>query len=379
MKKFSTASRLFALGTAFAMLPAIAQTSANAPGTSLSAASRTAATVPDGAGSAHCAFLANAPDQHKVVPGDTLWGISGRFLQHPWCWPQVWGLNREQIRNPHWIYPGQIVVFDRATGRLSLRGDGPGSEPGVVRLSPHTRAQNLPPQAISAIPLNAIQPFLTQPLIVGQNELASSPRIVAAADGHVFLGKGDKAYVRGDLKGSTEFQVFRPGEPLRDPDNNTIIGYEATYLGTLALDRAARAENEAHRFIVSGSTQEMGVGDRLVPIPAPTVANYVPHAPSAAVTGRVMTIPGGVTQGGQNNVVSINRGASSGIDVGTVLELYRYGPVISDRTEGRKLVQLPDEKYGAVFVFRVFDRISYGLVMQVSDSVQVGDVVSSPQ
>ncbi|MDB5852638.1 MAG: LysM peptidoglycan-binding protein [Herminiimonas sp.] len=379
MKKFSTASRLFALGTAFAMLPAIAQTSTNASVATVPATSRTAATVHDGAGSAHCGFLPDAPDQHKVVPGDTLWGISGRFLQHPWCWPQVWGLNRDQISNPHWIYPGQIVVFDRAAGRLSLRGDGAGSEPGVVRLSPHTRAQNLPQQAIPAIPLNAIQPFLTRPLIVERNELASSPRIVAAADGHVFLGKGDKAYVRGDLKGGTEFQVYRPGEPLRDPDTKTIIGYEATYLGTLALDRAARADNEAHRFIVSGSTQEMGVGDRLVPIPAPTVVNYAPHPPSAVVRGRVMAIPGGVTQGGQNNVISINRGASAGIDVGTVLELYRYGRVIADRTEGRKLVQLPDEKYGTVFVFRVFDRVSYGLVMQVSDSVQIGDIVRSPE
>jgi hypothetical protein len=239
--------------------------------------------------------------------------------------------------------------------------------------------QNLPPQGISAIPLNAIQPFLTRPLIVEQNELAGSPRIVAAPDGHVFLGKGDKAYVRGDLKGGSEFQVFRPGEPLRDPDTKTIIGYEATYLGTLALDRAARAENEAHRFIVSGSTQEMGVGDRLVPLPAATVVNYAPHAPAGVVSGRVMGIPGGVTQGGQNNVVSINRGASAGIDVGTVLELYHYGRVIPDRTEGRKLVQLPDEKYGTLFVFRVFDRVSYGLVMQVSDSVQVGDVVRSPE
>lgn len=379
MKKFSTASRLLALSTAFAILPAIAQTSANSSAASRPASSRMAPAVPDGAGSAHCAFLANAPDQHKVVRGDTLWGISGKFLQHPWCWPQVWGLNRDQIRNPHWIYPGQIVVFDRTTGRLSLRGEGGSGDPAVVRLSPHTRSQDLSPEAISAIPLNAIQPFLTQPLIIEKDELANSPRIVATADGHVFLGKGDKAYVRGDLKGGTEFQAFRPGVPLRDPDTKTVIGYEATYLGTLTLDRAARADNEAHRFIVSGSKEEMGVGDRLVPIPAPTIVNYMPHPPSGVVTGRVMAIPGGVTQGGQNNVISINRGAAAGIDVGTVLELYRYGRVISDHTDGRKLVQLPDEKYGTVFVFRVFDRVSYGLVMQVSDSVQVGDVVRSPE
>jgi nucleoid-associated protein YgaU len=363
MKKFSTASRILAFGTAFAILPAVAQTSANPSATALPATTRTTAAAPAAAGNAHCAFLANAPDQHTVVRGDTLWGISGKFLQHPWCWPQVWGLNRQQIHDPHWIYPGQVVVFDRTTGRLS----------------PQVRSEAMAQQAIPAIPVNAIQPFLTQPLIVEQDELANTPRIVAAADGHVYLGKGDKAYVRGDLNGGTAFQAFRPGVPLRDPDTNTIIAYEATYLGTLTLDRAARADNEAHRFIVSSSKEEMGEGDRLVPIPAPTAVNYVPHSPASEVLGRVMSVPGGVTQGGQNNVISINRGKSAGIDVGTVLELYRYGRVIPDRTDGGKPVQLPDEKYGTVFVFRVFDRVSYGLVMQVSDAVRVGDVVRTPE
>src|SRR4051794_14362158 len=173
MKKFSTAGLLFALActTASAAAPADA--------------------APAAAG---CQFLANAPDQHQVVRGDTLWGIAGKFLQHPWCWPQVWGLNREQISNPHWIYPGQIVYFDRAAGRLRLGspvGSGsnaasPADDPANVRLSPQTRITSLEQVAIPTIPASAIEPFLSQPLVVDEHELNNAPRIVAAEEGHVF-------------------------------------------------------------------------------------------------------------------------------------------------------------------------------------------------
>jgi hypothetical protein len=366
MKKFSTAGLILALASAFAPLTTLAaDASAQA------------------ANGARCEFLTNAPDQHVVVRGDTLWGISGKFLQHPWCWPQVWGLNRDQIRNPHWIYPGQIVYFDRAAGRLRLgtatgSGQGQGGMPDV-RLSPQTRMEGLGRDAIPAIPASAIEPFLTQPLIVNENELKDTPRIVAAQEGHVFLGKGDKAYVRGDLKGGTAFQVFRPGKPLRDPATKAILGYEAAYLGTIKLDRAAKIDNEAHRFLIVSSKEEMGVGDRLVPVPPTPILNYVPHSPAAAVDARIMAIYGGVTQAGQNQVVSINRGKNDGLDLGTVLELYRFGDTIADRTDHKKPVKLPDEQYGTLFIFRTFDNISYGLIMHVSDAVRVGDVAKSPE
>src|SRR5207244_2013111 len=154
----------------------------------------------------------------------------GKFLQHPWCWPQVWGLNREQIRDPHWIYPGQVVYFDRAAGRLRLGtpvGAGTSAattgEPATVRLSPQMRIESLSQAAIPSIPTSAIEPFLSQPLVVEADELNNAPRIVSAQEGHVFLGKGDKAYVRGELAGGTSFQVFHPGQPLRDPATRAII------------------------------------------------------------------------------------------------------------------------------------------------------------
>jgi hypothetical protein len=356
MKKFSTAALLLAFASVFSPLAA---------GSAQAAAAR-------------CEFLPNAPDQHLVARGDTLWGISGKFLQHPWCWPQVWNMNREDIRNPHWIYPGQIVYFDRAAGRLRLGKPASGVLP-EVRLSPQVRTEGMGKDAVPAIPANAIEPFLSQPLIVEENQLQEAPRIVATQEGRVFLGKNDKAYVRGDLKGGTSFQAFRPGVPLRDPESKAVIGYEAVYLGTVKLQRAAKAEDEAHSFVVVSSKQEMGVGDRLLPVPPTPIMNYVPHPPEKPVDARIVSIYGGVVNAGQNQVVSINRGKNDGIDVGSVLQLSRFGKTIADSTDQKKPVRLPDEEYGTLFIFRVFNNISYGLIMQVTDAVQVGDVAKSPE
>ncbi|RZI43967.1 LysM peptidoglycan-binding domain-containing protein [Herbaspirillum sp. HC18] len=378
MKKFSTA----ALVLAFA------------------AASGSAAAGEEAMNNPRCAFLPNAPDQHTVVRGDTLWGISGKFLQHAWCWPQVWGMNKEEIRNPHWIYPGQVVYFDRAAGRLRLgtpvgdtsaAGAGAGTVvSSTVKLSPQLRTEGLGQQAVPAIPSNIIEPFLSQPLVVGEGELNDAPRIVATQEARVMLGKDDKAYVRGDIQSGTSFQVFRPGTPLRDPDTNAIIGFEAAYLGTIKLERAAREPGEAHVFNVVSVKQEMGVGDRLLPVPPTPILNYVPHPPERQVNARIVSVYGGVSQAGQNQIVTINRGRNEGLNLGTVLELYRYGPVVVDRTDktsfwsigplfGQKTVKLPDSQYGSLFIFRVFENISYGLVMQVTDTVQVGDVAKSPE
>lgn len=363
MKKFSTAARFLAFASVLAPLAALAQL------------------PPSGI---QCDFLPNAPDQHAVVRGDTLWGISGKFLQHPWCWPQVWGLNRDQIRDPHWIYPGQIVYFDRVAGRLRLgtptvTGQGASGSGNDVRLSPQLRMEGLGKQAVPAIPSGIIEPFLSQPLIVDENELQDAPRVMATQEGRVYLGKGDKAYVRGNLKSGTSFQAFRPGKPLKDPETNKVLGYEAVYLGTVKLQRAAKADNEAHSFIVVTSKEEMGVGDRLVPVPPTPILNYMPHPPEKLIDARIVSVYGGVTQAGQNQVVAINRGKSEGLDIGAVLQLYRFGQIVADRTDGKKAVKLPDEEYGSLFVFRVFNHISYGLVMQVKDSVQIGDVAKSPE
>lgn len=363
MKKFSTAACIIASTIALGMSPHSVQA---------------ATTVPAVAKAPRCAFLKNAPDQHIVVKGDTLWDISGKFLQHPWCWPQVWGMNRDEIRNPHWIYPGQIVYFDRAAGRLRLgRPTTRGSD--NVRLSPQVRISALDDDAIPSIPPGVIEPFLSQPLIIEENTLQTAPRIVATQEGHVFLGTGDRAYVRGNLGDMTDFQVFRPGKPLKDPQSLQIIGYEAVYLGDVKLVRTGKTPDEADSFTVTTSKEEMGVGDRLMPLPTKPIINYVPHPPTQQVDARIVSVYGGVNQAGQNQVVSINRGAEDGLDIGSVLELSRLGAIIKDTTDDKKPVKLPDEKYGQLFVFRIFKHISYGLVMQVRNPVQIGDIANSPE
>ena len=363
MKKFSTAVRALcrpvflaaSLALAFQTLPAQA--------------------------ASQCAFRANAPDQHTVVRGDTLWDISGRFLEHPWCWPQVWGLNREQIRDPHWIYPGQVVIFAGAAPRRRRgRGSSASGQLPEVRLSPQSRVESLARQAVPSIPPAAIEPFLTQPLVVEEAALAGAARVVATEEGHLHAGLGDKLYVLGDLKGATTFQVFRPAQPLKDPADDSVLGYEAAFLGTARLERAATAPNEAHRFVVASSKMEITQGARLLPLAERSVMNYVPHPPASRVDGRVVHIYEGITQAARNNVVVINRGARDGIDVGTVLSLVRAGRRVPDPQAAKNAppIQLPDESFGTLFVFRVFDRLSYGLIMNVTDAVRRNDIVRSP-
>jgi hypothetical protein len=339
---------------------------------------------------ATCEFRPNAPDQHLVVRGDTLWDISGKFLEHPWCWPQVWGMNRDEIRNPHWIYPGQIIYFDRVNRRLSLTrpgaqdsGDGIS---GTTRLSPQIRTEGLGADAVRSISASVIEPFLSMPLIVEQDELQGAPRIAALEEGHVYLGKDDKLYVRGALNGGTSFQVFRPGNQLKDPDTGRLLAYEAVYLGTVKLQQEARRGEDVHTFTVSASKQEMGVGDRLMPAPPTPIRNYVPHQPERQIGARVLSIYSGVTYAGQNQVVSINRGSVDGLDVGAVLQLYHFGQTVADPGGnkgfmglGKTMIKLPDEQIGTLFVFRVFKNVSYGLIMQVTKPVEVGDVAKSPE
>ena len=364
MKKFSTAALILALAPVLAA-PAFA------------------------AGKGTCEFRADAPDKHAVVKGDTLWGISGKFLERPWCWPQVWGMNREQIKNPHWIYPGQTVYFDRVNRRLRLGQPMPAHN-GDGRLSPQIRISDIDKSGLPTISPRILEPFLSQPLIVDEDALDSMPYIVGAQEGRVKLGMGDRAYVRGNLQDGLIFNVFRPGEALRDPETKKILGYEAAHVGIVRLVRTAKTENEAHAFDVLEAKQEMGVGDRLILKPPYTLMNYVPHSPAGDVNARVVSIYGGVSYAGQYQAVTINRGKNQGIDVGTVLKIYRLGDVVSDyngsgmmsnfnKVTGGSKVKLPDEESGTLFVFRVFNNVSYGLIMQARDTVVIGDVVRDPE
>jgi nucleoid-associated protein YgaU len=327
------------------------------------------------------ALAANAPDTYTVKRGDTLWDISSIFLTSPWRWPELWGMNKEQIANPHLIYPGQTLRLVKSDGRarLELAGAQAAQAGDVVRLSPTVRDVGGERDAIPSIPARVIEPFLSKPTIVSPDELANYPRIVATQEQRVYVGIGDTVYARGITDETIErYHVFRPARPLYDPDDvdrRRPIAYEAFYLGVAQLTKAG----EVATMRLLESTQEIGVGDRLVPITRQPVMAYVPRRPDKPIDGSIVSIYSGLTEAGTQSVVALNRGARHGVQVGYVVALLDTGATILDRTsERREYIKLPDERIGAMFIFRVYDEISYALVLRVTRSVKVGDRFVEP-
>ena len=350
---------------------------------------------------------ANAPDRHIVVPGDTLWGIANQFLKDPYRWPEIWRLNGDEVKNPHRIYPGQVIVLDRGSN-----GAQPQLRLGrMIKAEPQIYSEEVKTE-IPAIPQNVIEPFLSEPLIVEADTLASAPRVVAVEESRVSAGTGYRIYAKG-MESTTVrlWQVFRPGKPLKDPDSGQLLGYEALYLGTarLAVDGKSSEKivtsvdhsgvsdgtwdllsiqngpKELSNYPVAATLEvvsnklEISRGDSLIPAAKPDVISYVPHAPTTMLRGKIVSIYGGVGEAGKYSIVSISRGKLDGVERGHVLAIYRSGGVVTNRFESeRETMALPDERYGLLFVFRVFDRVSYGLVMEVSRPVSPGDVVRKP-
>jgi hypothetical protein len=328
------------------------------------------------------ALAPNAPETYTVKRGDTLWDISSLYLTSPWRWPELWGMNKAQIANPHLIYPGQTLRLVKADGRarLEIAGAEGAAAGDVVRLSPQVRALPVDVDAIPAIPNRIIEPFLVRPAIIAPDELEKYPRIVATQEQRVFVGVGDTAYARGIGDERAErFNIFRPARPLYDPDDparRTPLAYEAFHLGFAQKTRGG----EVATLQIRESLQEIGVGDRLIPVVRQPVLAYVPRRPEVPIEGRIVSIYSGLAETGTQSVVALNRGLRHGMQVGHVFALLDTGATIVDRTSpGRETIKLPDEQIGHLFVFRVFDEISYGLVVRVSRPVRPGDRFVPPE
>jgi hypothetical protein len=347
----------------------------------------------------------NAPDNYTVKRGDTLWAISSIFLTSAWRWPELWGMNMAEVRNPHLIYPGQTLYLEKKDGRALLRMQqaSTGQIPeGTVRLSPRTRSEPMVDQSLPTLQTHLIEPFLSEPVILQEGVLERAPRIVATTDSRVLITRGDRAYVRGSSTPfvestpgrSEDFRVFRTAKPLRDPITQAVLGYEAQYLGKALLVRSESIQPVAAAGGKTVATpvpatvdivfarEEMRVGDRLLPEPPRELVSYVPRAPSQQVEGSVVSIYGdAVAQAGQNKVVTINKGTADGMEPGHVLAILKTGARLLDRSQPGERVQikLPDERNGLMMVFRTFERVSYALVLEIADGVKVGDTVVNPR
>ncbi len=359
---------------------------------------------------------ADAPTTYTVVKGDTLWAISGKFLKEPWKWPEIWQMNREQIKNPHLIYPGDVIKLDRSGSLASLTLLPGGIEGNVVRLQPRTRVETLS-TAIPSIPGNAIGPFLTQPLVLETAGMEQYPYVVATEDERVIVGSGNLAYVSGLRAGDpVNWQIFRPGAAVTDPDSGEILGYEAMYLGDARVKRFGSPSTVE----ITRARQEIDEGDRLMPSREVSFPSYVPRAPDKPINGTIVSVQGSVSDFAQYSIITINRGSRDGLEVGHVLATFRRGSTIARTRSGRPPllgeilgmevgsldikpvpvvpdavvassdpsavpppnrydpVVLPDERSGVVIVFRTFEKLSYALVLKSVRTISIGDRVQKP-
>jgi len=312
------------------------------------------------------------PKRYTVQKGDTLWDISGRFLRSPWRWPDIWHVN-PQVANPHLIYPGDELELVYINGKPQLRMKR-GNR--TVKLSPNIRSTPWD-GSIPTIPIDAIAPFLSRPYVLEEGQLENAPYIVQFADEHVLGGAGQRAYVRSLPSAGSKYDVVRPGDAYKDSESGEILGYEATYIGNA---EATRAGDPATIFFNS-TVLESVIGDRLLRIEHErAMANFIPKAPSREVSGAIISVLNGVSQIGQFNVVVLDRGSNDGVDPGTVLRIDQRGETIRDTVtpDSRDTVTLPDEQAGTLMVFRSFERVSFGLVLDATKVIHVNDRVLNP-
>ena len=327
-------------------------------------------------------LASGAPDEYVVQVGDTLWDIAATFLRDPWYWPEVWYVN-PQVENPHLIYPGDVlalVTIDGQTRITNVRGS-------AYRLSPQARISPIN-EAVSSIPYEQIAAFLSKGLVLEKDQIEQLPYVLSTRGDHLMASAGNEVYVRGGqpARNGTRYSVVHVGDELRDPDDDDLIGYQGVYVGEGALTRGG----DPATIALTDTNRETLVGDRLLPETVDIPLNFFPKAPDIEVNGRIISVVDGVSLIGQFQVVVMNRGARNGLAPGDVLSVFQTGEEVRDRYAngsfmsssnliGRgELVKLPDEQAGTIMVFKVYDRIGYGLVMEATSDIHILDAVRNP-
>ena len=309
------------------------------------------------------------PNEYVVQVGDTLWDIAGKFLRDPWFWPEIWYVNPD-IENPHLIYPGDVLGLIYIDGQARITN----VRASTYRMSPQARVTPLS-EAVSSIPYEDVAAFLSSGVVLEKGQADSLPYLLDTRGDHLIASAGNEIYVRGidgDVP-STRYNIVHVGEAMIDPDDNRLIGYHGIMIGEGSLRRTGDPATVA----LTSTKQEATIGDRLLPASVDVPLNFFPRAPSSNIEGRIIHVVGGVTQIGQYQVVVMNRGSGNGLSVGDVLSVFQAGKVVKDRIAGGE-VQLPEEQAGTVMVFKTYDRISYGLVMEATDAIHIHDAIRNP-
>jgi hypothetical protein len=320
----------------------------------------------------------DAPMNYTVKRGDTLWDIAAVFLKDPWFWPEIWQIN-PQVENPHLIYPGDVLSLAygaNGDARVMI------SQYSGARLQPRLRSSALD-GPVDTIPFSAISAFLSKPTILTKEQALAAPHILAFRDQHMIGGTGHEVYVK-DLNGARNqsFVVMNVGEPIRDIGSRKIVGYQAYYVAKAIV----QTEGEVSKAVLIEGAREALEGDRLISQDGEASLNFVPHAPTTQVDGQIIAVADEAEQIGQFQIVVLNRGASHGLAPGAVLAIDQLGAVVHDKYKKRpwgkspfaEKVRLPYERAGTLIVFKVFDALSYGLVIGARGPMQVADRVYNP-
>lgn len=333
---------------------------------------------------------ADRPHEYVVVKGDTLWDISGKFLHDPFQWPSVWKQN-PQIKNPHLIYPGDIIRLSVVDGRAVidvLRPNGKGGyssvaggEAGAPRmrngrevLSPQVHEEELI-RSVSNRAAEAIRDFAKSPHVVATDELNNAAYVLSTTGGRLISANGDEIYARG-FKGKMQetYSIYRPSTPLVDPDTGAILGYEAKRVADAKLTRGG----DPVTLRLFNSTQETLKGDRLVPKLESVMDNPVPVAVDPNTSAKIISLYDSLAQAGQHQVVVINKGHNGGMQAGSVLEIASGHTAVFDEhaNDGEgEYVELPERVKGNAIVFRAFDNVSYALILEAALPIKIGDTL----
>ena len=331
------------------------------------------------ASSADERFRSDFPERYTVQKDDTLWDISSTFLKSPWLWPEIWHVNR-QIKNPHLIFPGDVIRLVYIDGEPKLTVDRTTRlSPGDDKLSPKARISSIA-NAIPAIPLDEINSWLSRNRVVEPGVLEAAPYVVAGQEQRLILGAGDRLYSRGEFASNIpSYGVYRKGIQYIDPDTKEVIGIQAIDLGAANM----RALNEdIATMTITQSTGDIRIGDHILPTEERNIEpTFFPSEPRQDIEGKIISVERGVSQVGMLDVVAINRGELHDLVPGNVLAIYKRGEVITDsrakKHKDRRVV-LPDERAGLMMVFQTFDKMSLALVLKADRGIKVGDYARSP-